>query len=416
MNVCRNPRVPFWVLAAPLAPWLLQGCNPWNHLPDDGATEIGLTWSDDLVAAQDGLYVRLPHAGELVRVTPDGAWESVDMDGAEPTDLALGADEQTVMVFSQWPVCDTDDPKVTLLADCDSEDLRWGHELGLVKGGVIQSTVEVPSHFNALAFSPIDPEGVVAPVAVAYLDYDGASIDVDGTANLTEVLFINLQTGATQSLSAGFAADNILFKEDASMAVVLSRSQAVVVDLTSEPYAELATFHLTLDADQEVDPVGAAFTADGTYLIISVKGTGDLYVLNLDGESINIIDLPAAPSAMAVDAQADLTALVYSSKAQVDVMDHVLFEVVSLELDEPCTAIEETESGKMLLYNDEGNTHDIYRLDTESLDVTEYVVGNPVDSVQIAPDVVLLDQMGQATRQGGLDLAPVLAQLGRDPG
>ncbi len=36
----------------------------------------------------------------------------------------------------------------------------------------------------------------------------------------------------------------------------MSRSQVVVVDLTSPTYEVLVTYHLTLDADQEVDPWG----------------------------------------------------------------------------------------------------------------------------------------------------------------
>lgn len=366
----------------------LAGCNPWDDLPNQGSYEIETTWRDDLVAATDGLYIPLPYAGELVRVDLEGGHELVDLDGASPTALALTPDESMVMAFAEWPVCESDDPDVVLVSDCPEEELTYESELDLVQDGSVTGVVDLPAHFNELAFSPSasDGEESTDPVAVAYLDYDGSEIDVDGVLNLTEVMFINLATGETQSVSVGFSANNVLFTEDGSRAVVLSRSQAVVVDLTGDSYEILVTYKLTLDADQEVDPVGAAITGDGQYLLISVEGSGDLYALNLEQESINIVDLEASPASMSVDTSADLTTLVYSSKAQVDVLEHDYFDLTTLELDEPCTEIVETSNQQAILYNDTSNTHDIYLLDLTDLDLVEYVVGNPVESVHLGPD------------------------------
>ena len=49
---------------------LVAGCDPWGNLPRGDLYELDdELWSDDVVAAQDGLYVRLPHAGQLLRLT-----------------------------------------------------------------------------------------------------------------------------------------------------------------------------------------------------------------------------------------------------------------------------------------------------------------------------------------------------------
>jgi hypothetical protein len=187
-------------------------------------------------------------------------------------------------------------------------------------------------------------------------------------------------------MSVGFSASNVLFTADGTRAAVLSRSQVVLVDLTVDPYEKLVTYPLTLDADQEVDPLGAAITPDDQYLLMSVVGSGDLYVMDLMDESINIVDLAAAPAAMSVDASSDRTALVYANKAQVDVLEHRYFAVEAVPLDEPCDSIAELGDGRALLYNRTASTHDVYRLDLTSLDLVEYRVANPVTSLQVSAD------------------------------
>jgi hypothetical protein len=368
----------------------LSACNPWETLPLDGWSNLDEPlWDDQVIAAADGLYVRLPHAGALVRVATDGTVTPVDLGGAEPVSMALGPDDATLVVFQDLTSCVTDEDDVDELSECPGEDLVVDHQLSLVRDGAMfgeNGPVAVPGFYNRLAFSPWEEGSGVPPVAVAYLDYEGGGIDVDGVLNLTEVLLVNLQDGATSSVSVGFSASNVLFTDDGARVAVLSRSQVVVVDLSSDPYEILVTYHLTLDADQEVDPLGAALTPDNRYLLMSVVGSGDLYAMDLDNESINIIDLDAAPAAMAVDAIADRTALVYASRAQADILEHEYFDVQSVELDEPCNAIADPGNGMAVLYNTGATTHDVYRLDLVTGDLTEYRVANPVVSLSLTAD------------------------------
>jgi hypothetical protein len=387
---------------------VLLACNPWDNLPLDGWSWLDEPlWSDEVVAASDGLYVRLPHAGALLRVLPAGETSVVELGGAEPVSMALGPDGDTIVLFQQLTTCVTDEPRVDELSECPDEDLVVDHQLALVRDGEVvgdDGPVAVPGHYNRLAFSPWDEDSGTDPVAVAYLDYEGGSIDVDGVLNLTEVLFVNLRTGDTARVSVGFSANNVLFTADGHKAAVLSRSQVVVVDLTSPTYEVLVTYHLTLDADQEVDPLGAAITPDDRYLLMSVEGSGDLYAMDLENESINIIDLDAPPAAMAVDSFADRTALVYSNRAQVDLLEHDYFDVQTVELDEPCNAIAETDEGWAVLYNHSASTHDVYLLEVETGDLVEYRVANPVMSLQLTDDftyaVALLRQEWDSSATG----------------
>lgn len=369
---------------------VLLACNPWDNMPLDGWSSLWQPlWDDEVLAAADGLYVRLPHAGQLLRIQPSGEPVVVDLAGAEPVSMALGPDGETIVLFQQLSTCVTDEPRVDELAECPDDDIIVDHQLALVRGGEVVGEggpVAVPGHYNRLAFSPWSADSGTDPVAVAYLDYEGGGIDVDGVLNLTEVLFVNLRGGETARVSVGFSANNVLFTADGSKAAVLSRSQVVVVDLTSPTYEVLVTYHLTLDADQEVDPLGAAITPDDRYLLMSVQGSGDLYAMDLQNESINIIDLDAPPAAMAVDSWADRTALVFNNRAQVDILEHEYFDVQSVELDEPCNAIAETDQGYAVLYNSSATTHDVYLLDLETGDLVEYRLANPVLSLQLTDD------------------------------
>ena len=85
--------------------------------------------------------------------------------------------------------------------------------------------------------------------------------------------------------------NNILFTNDGYRAVVMSRSKVVVLDL--ETQAITVEYPLTLDADIEIDPSAAVLTPDGRYVLISIEGTNDLYKLDLEVVSIDIVDLQA---------------------------------------------------------------------------------------------------------------------------
>ncbi len=370
----RTPRT-LLSLAAVLA---MTGCDPFADMPDDGWAWIdGPLWDPDgAVAAEDGVYVPLPHAHSLVRLGQGGAATAVGLQGAEPVRLQAMPEGEGVVVFAKWPVCRDTDPKIETVDDCDDDDLSYSYELALVENAARTVVAAVPAHLNTLSFAP---DGAVA---VAYLDYDSADdIPLDGVVDLTQVAFVDLGDGSVQSVSVGFNADNVLFSLDGERAVVLSRSKVSVIDLAT--FETTVTYPLTLDADQQVDPSGAVITPDGRYALITISGSSDLYKLDLEIESIDILSLDAAPADLSINQSADRSVIVYASSAQVDVLEHDYFDWETITLDEPCNSVLEGE-GMALLYNDGASTHDVYKLPFDTLEPEEFVMGNPVRSMQLS--------------------------------
>jgi hypothetical protein len=370
----------------PLLALLALACNPFDDPRTDGYTYLEEDlWDSDVVATTDGVYVRLPTAGKLVRISDDGTFKEVDLNGASPTRLVGAPDQGSVMVFASWQTCDDPDPKIENVSDCEEDDLGTESELDVVIGGAMDATADVPAHMNSLAFSDDNT------IAVAYLDYDlvEGSVDVEGVWDPNEVVFIRLSDGSTQGVSVGFSPNNVLFSQDSTKAVVLSRSKVVVVDLGS--FEVEVSYPLTLDEDEEIDPAGATITPDGRYAMIGIQGSSDLYVLDLESESIDIQSLDAAPSAIEVQSNdsgdSSQTVIVYASRAQVDLMENEYFEVESVALDDPMTSILNGD-GFVVLYNQAASTsvRDVYRVDLDTHVVTEFVMGNPVSSMQLTDD------------------------------
>ncbi len=375
---------PISALALLGLPLLVSACDPWGNIGGSASYWLeGPAWSPDVVAAIDGLYVQLPESGQLVRVTDDGGYTVVDLDGATPVRVVPTPDGEQVLVFARWPVCADEDPKIELVTDCPDEDLSYDAELAIVQDAGAQDAVTIPAHMNALAFSP---DGATA---VAYLDYEqGLDIDIDGIVDLTEVVFVPLLGGAPVSVSIGFSPDNILFTDDASKAVIMSRSKVVVVTLQDtvdrDAYDVLVEYPLTLDADQEVDPQDAVLTPDGDTVLVSVTGSSLLYKFDLERFSIDIEDLDAPPSDLAVSATADGTLITYASLAQLDVLSHSDFELEEpIALDDPMTGVLLSDR-RAVLYNDRGGSYDVYSLDLESRALTELRVANPVDQMMLS--------------------------------
>lgn len=365
----------------------LFACGPWDF-PDRTEKYVDdRPWDPEVVAAEDGVYVRLPLAGELVRIVPDGTWARVDLEGASPSRVVASEDGSTVLVYATWPVCEDDDPKIEYVRDCDDEDLSERTELRIFKGGELKGVVnDVPSAFNAVSFSE---DG---KYAAAFLDFSTAEdVDVGNVLNLTEAVFLDLEAGTGTSVSVGFAAESILFTSEGD-AVVLSRSRVALVRHEGDAWDVAVRFPLTLDTDQEISPDDVELiTYENSageltdYALVSVAGLSDLYVLDLTHEYIDVVDLRAVPSDLLVDEATGQTVIVYASLSEIDLLDHDLFEVTSVDVDEPSThAVPAGTSA--LLYNDGGTYHDVYLFDPATGEAVEFRAENPVLEMQLTTD------------------------------
>lgn len=358
---------------------LAAGCDGFSRWPEESTYLDERLWDTDVIAATDGLYAILPHAQKLAYIGLDGAAAEVDLQGAEPLRLTLAPDGTTLLVATRWAVCDKDDRKIKTVSDCPEDDLRYEYALDRVEGGTWTSTLDVPAYLNAFEFSH---EGGKAVVWLDYAAYEGEELPSDQLVDLNSVALLDLATETATTVGVGFECTDVVFSEDDTDALVLSRAQAVVVDLDS--FEVSVTYPLSLDADDDIEPLAAEFTPDGRYALVSIKGQSDLYKLDLQIESIDILSLSGKPSAMIVDAATDHTLIAYSGQSTVELMDHTYFELTEIELEESVNNIVDL-GGSALLYNDSSSSsHDVYRLDLESEELVEYVLTNPVHEVLVA--------------------------------
>ncbi len=362
----------------------LASCG-WNDLPSGNYQSIDepLWAADEAVATSEGLYVRLPYAGRLVRITPDGEVTSVDFGPSRVSRIAAAPDGDTIVAFVDSYFCSPDDRRelrrATTIDSCDADDLTVESDIRLVRGDQADAAQEVDGTYNAVEFS------VDGRYGVAYIA-DFSDLSLDGVVNLNGVAILDLEDEVTEVVTVGFAPDRVLFNYDAqgraSNAVVLSRNQVASIDLSERPYAS-TQFPLTLDPDVIRDPNGIDLTPDGRYALISTADSPDLYVIDLVDESINIIDLESDPATLMVDDAADRTVLVYDDQPVVELMEHDFFTVERLELDEAMNQVT-TESGTALLWGN-GNQHDLYRVDLNTRELVEYTLQNPAVSLHVAP-------------------------------
>ncbi len=356
---------------------LLSACNVNNP-------GLDALWNPEPVAANDGLYFTLPHAGALVRVQQDGSYVEVDLNGALAKTVELAPDGETLVVFAQTTSCEDGDERDVTQEDClDSGGELVNHqELQVVRDGVSQgSPIEIPRHFNRLTFTSDGSQ------AVAWLEFTNETVlDISAVDNLTEVVFVDLASVIATPVAIGDVADRILFDQDDTKALILSRSQVAVVELTSGDYEREVTFPLALDVDDQVLPTDLVLTADGRYALLTIQGSGDLYVLDLVAESINIVSLDAVPTDLVVEPTMDTSVLVYGSQARLDLLDHKFFELTPIELEEPVTTIHMLDGQAFVLNTVNAGAKDAYRVDLETGELTEYRLENPAFDSQIHPD------------------------------
>lgn len=358
-----------------LIPLLVLGCDIQSYDVIYGS-DMSQLWDTEVVSLDDGVYVRLPHAGKLVRVQDSGKTKEIDLKGASPVKIIATPAKDRAFVFSEWTTCADASEDIVLVSDCPADDLGTAREVVIVKDGKRSAVTEVPSHMNTLRFTP---DG---QMAAAFFEYDAnEELNLDGVMDPTVVSFVDLSDGTTHSVSAGTTPREVLFSQDGARAIVLSQSEVVVVDI--ENFVVDISYPLTLDKDEEIDPSGAVLSPDGRYALIAVSGTSDLFQLDLEVVSVDLEALDSTPATLASDSTTQTTVVTYGSMNAVDVItEHGFIERSEIELDEPAPDVV-IGDGFAVLYNDSGSGRDIYQLDLETFAVTEYVAANPVDSLQL---------------------------------
>lgn len=386
---------------------LVAGCDTWDNLPYNGGQSIDRPLWDPTgaVAATDGVYVPLPHAGRAALVAAGAEPVEVDLGDGLIRSLDVAPDGQTVLAFMERFSCDAgDDTERTLLDECYVDDRITAGQLGVVRAGVATTWFDLAPQYGPLTFSPD------SRFAVTSLDPD-AQFNTGGIINLTSLQVVDLVADTSWEVSVGFRADRVLFMSDDADntvgAVVLSQSEVAVLDLAGQAPTPEVVFPLTLDPDQTLTPVGVSLTPSGSHALISIEGSADLYALDLVNPSVNIVSLAGRPAAMAVSPGADRTVLVYSNNPVVELLDHDLFDLQTIPLDEVMSDIHVADDFA-LLYSTVGRL-DAYRLDLNTGTTDEYRLAWAPAQMHVAPDASFaLSFNGDATqpRMELVDLTP----------
>lgn len=385
----------------------LGGCSYGYNTIDNG-----VLWDpSSAVASADGLYVTMPLTGGLVRLSPGDAPSYVDLGAARVRRVEASEDGTTVLATTVAVRCE--DASAQMVRDCAGEDRVNVGALAVLASSEGERTLDVPAWYGGFTFSE---DG---RYAVASFDPD-ADTSGGGVVNLTSVLVVDLQTGQRWEVGVGFQASRVLFTDDGAGAtvgmVVLSQSEVAVVDLTTGLPTRTATYPLALDADVTIQPLDVALTPDDRYALITVQGSADLYVLDLVDPSINIVSLAGAPADMVVDTAHDRTLFVYANRPMVELLDHDLFDLTSLSLDEGATAI--YMAADYALLSAPNRSRDVVRLDLGTLRRDEYRLNFLPSRLEVSPDESFALTFSE--EQGGgrlevLDLRRIDGRVDDDP-
>lgn len=358
------------------------GCG-WGNLPNQFQAEVqGPLWDPDgAVAATDGLYIRTPHNGGVVRIAADGEVTRVDILGGRVIRLLPAKQGEAVLATIERYRCDdlVTKPAPKTVDDCATDDLVVTTEMAFLEDGELGEGLPSPSAFNALIFTPDGSQ------AVTWVNPALGNLP-QGILDLTSITLTSLADGTAQAVQVGFVPQRILFTTNtqgiADRALVLSDRELAVVDLQTSPPAVDVTFQLTLDNGQTVSASSIGVTPDGGTALVPPRNGADLYALDLFEKEVNIIELGGSTRDMVVHGPSDHTVLVMTGQS-VTVLDHERFETEKYGLDEPMTTGISLPTGVMLWSNQ--GYRDVYLVEPVSGDVTELRLETPAWSMTPSP-------------------------------
>ena len=361
----------------------LAGCKGFGNLPSQGNEYLGEALWDPSHAwpVIDGLYVDLPYAGS-VALLPNGAGEAafVSLESGTVTSVHASPDAETLALLVADRICVDEGAEKGSCEEYD--DLQ---RLDIVRGAKVAMSVDVGPGWNSVHFTADGSR------AVLRIDQNELG-EINAVLDLTSVLVVDLETGEGQPVPVGFAPENLLFTTlpdgSADRAVVLSENEVAVVDLLASPPTTVVTFPLVIDPDDTVVPLDVALTPNGEHAILSVQGLSDLYVLDLEAHSTNLVELSAVPTSFQIFQtldleEADYVVVVSRQEAFVDLIDDVLFDTRSVALDEPMGKVWTGDTFALLWESQTGR--DVVRIDPVTGDTVEYRLQNPANRLFVAP-------------------------------
>lgn len=335
----------------------------------------GALWTPGAtVATPSGLYVQLT-GGRLSRVTPEGATPLPEIPGVIRRVLP-DAGGDGVLVFSDAQRCEgIEDPQDQYAAErfCEDAGGDWRSDLWLTRvGETVGEPISLPMPYAAAIQSGDrlllwwDPTSeLVAP----------------GIINLTSALSVDLAAGTVSQVSLGFTPNAGLFVGAGERALVASDREVSLVDVASG--ATAVRFPLTLSTYDTVGTDLLAITPDGRYALVPATTVSDLYVLDLDLHTINMIEMPRNVRALHVDAAHDSTLIAADADPGLSRLDHASFSL--REIGAPrATDLAAIPGGEVLAWHE--GSRAVSRLNLDTNRVVDYLTQGVPRRVDIAPD------------------------------
>jgi hypothetical protein len=366
-----------------LLPLLVAACG-WGNLPDqDYAYREALWDAGEVHPTTDGVFVPLAYPGPLLRINtkgPEALIERVDLKEALATRVVPLPDQTGAITFLTTLSCDAErdgsGKKVKVFEDCPEDDREETYEVALLRNGKEVARAPEREPIGTLIFSPDDR------FAVGLTRADAGQ----GVYRLDAVSVFDLDRGELNSVSVGFLASSVAFVPgpagETAQVVVVSPTEAALVDLSGSPPRRVATFPLSLDPDSSLPPLATEITPDGRYALTATATSSDLYALDLQEFSINLVELPGVPADMVVHGPSDRTVVASAQARSLALIDHDLFDAVEIPVEEGVSQLIATEAG-VIGWSD--RSRDVYRVELPGGELTEYRLPDQPNEVLVAP-------------------------------
>lgn len=315
------------------------------------------------VAAGGDLYVLNELGGRVVRIRPSGSTSTVAV-GTAPEELAATADGSWVLTL-----------------------VRASNTLWAVRTEGFEShPVEIRPNHNVIAVSPAP----ASRFAVTYVDLAKlGELDIDGSASLNEVTVVELSGNAplATSVVVGFNPKQVVFTPDGTRAVVLSESFASILDLEnpSDPT------RIPLGANTTSDPVTpetALVTPDGQYALVARHGSADVFVIELEPPSVNIVDFGVVPTKFVASSDGSTVAAISAFSPSVALFDvaTATVDVVTAEgaITDAVVPLEATDR-RILFWGEGLQDEQTYSWDLDEHEMTTVRLVNAPTDVRVGP-------------------------------
>ncbi len=350
------------ILVSMLLP-LLGACEPWNDAWDelfgeDEKEERHRQPYQDIPAFTNGRYGLLidPYDGSVDRVDPAGKSRVSIPTSPDPKHAAVIDDGAAFAVLDNVQ-------HIVRIID--------------VAAARVTKTIAVGEAVNRLIANPYG--GYLLAI------YDPAAGEVDfgesGMINYYKLDILDLASLERQTVSIDFTPDNIIFNPDGRTCLLGRDYRLVHLEMDT---VQTVSYPLSLGPGDPRTPTRIAISPDGEFVIILVSETLDVYVIDLVGQSINILDLSGKADDIQFIPETRIALLPLSATGSIAVVDLDQATPETIDIDAFLERVLISEDGRWAALYGLGESR-IVVLDLEEFEAQLFPLDVAVNSYLAAP-------------------------------